>query len=398
VLAHRIAKIAAFCALVGGGVAWWAVGGTPHLVGGAVAQPLTPMPDRAADNERELEGSDAEAESDAAPDPELGALIVKRLQWDTSVDETLVQVRVDDARVALSGVVGASWQRQRAIDEAWIAGVRDVDASELVVRKRAVQRRPPPARIERAILAALAIDPSVEGHAVRVTVRGGVAVLRGKVDTLAAARVAELVASHAPGVAAVTNEIAVSSWGDDDTIDADVSAALAEDPETARFGVAVCSDDGVVTLEGEVVEFAHRAAAEHVAARIHGVQGIDNRLRVRSGEVAFYYDPHPAYRPSAEPGPTAELGTMRDEDIATAIRAELQWSRFVGDKRIEVSVRRGAATLTGDVPTAAIHDAVLWNAYQAGAKSVVDRMFVAGEPLVGTAPPSDPGDVIFGRD
>jgi osmotically-inducible protein OsmY len=402
-LTHRTAKIAALCAFLGGGVAWWALGASPHLAKGAVADPLTaadrPEPQGTAEDPESVPNGPRSA-SDAAADPELGALVRKRLQWDTAVGQTQVQVQVDDARVALVGTVGSARQRQRAIEAAWIAGVRDVDATALIVAgaRRGAVRLPAPATIERAIMAALAVDPSVKGADLRVTVRGGVAMLRGKVDNLAAARAAELVAEHTFGIAAVANEIAVSPWGDDDAIAADVAAALRANPETAAFGVDARSDDGTVTLEGEVAGFGQRTAAEDVAARIHGVQGIDNRLRVRAGEVAFYYDPHPSLRPVPEPGPAAEGGAVRDEDIAGAIRAELQWSRFLGGAQIDVSVRRGTATLTGDVATTAIHDVVLWNAYQGGAKAVVDRLFVAEQPLAGTAPQTDPGDVVFGRD
>jgi osmotically-inducible protein OsmY len=401
-LTHRIAKIGAIAATLAGGAAW-AFGGPPHVANGAsppppnVASIVDPQPARATE-EPEPEQRPA-PEPGALSDPELGALVVKRLRWDTHVDATLVHVEVDDARVALSGTVATDQQRERSIANAWIAGVQDVDATALEVQRRdRAARLPKPARIERAILAAFAVDPALAGADVQVALRGHVVLLRGRVDNLAAARAAELVATHAPGVAAVTNEIAIAPRADDEAIAADVTQALATSPETAALGIEVRSRGGAVVLEGADATFDQRIAAEATAARIRGVQALDNRLRIRTGEVAFYYDPHPSLRPAAERSRDANARPRRDDDIAAAIRAELQWSRDVGNAPIEIAVRRGTATLSGDVETTAIHDAVLWNAYQGGAKAVVDRLFVAEDPRPKAAPQADPGDVIFGRD
>jgi osmotically-inducible protein OsmY len=252
-------------------------------------------------------------------------------------------------------------------------------------------------QIEHEIESALAVDPVVADAAIDVDVRSGRVLLRGTVDTLAAARAAAFVAAHAPGVAYVDDELVVSVSGDDAEIAADAAAALRETPETAALGLEIRCDRGVVVLDGRVETFAERIAAEQVVAAIAGVQAIMNEVRVTAGEVAFAYDPHPhGFLPAAERFPRAGEGD-RDEGIASAIEAELGFSRHLVHAKIEVSVNRGVATLTGVVDTFEVSRAAIENAYEGGATTVVDRLVVTGE-RAGSPESTRPGDVVFGRE
>lgn len=404
--AGRYAKLS-FSAVVAGSTGWMLFGSAAQSSNGvdvsnASAQTVTDTetaepPDVAEALSRGAEPTVPSRWSDAT----IGAAIHKRLQWDTSLDTARIEVTVDDATVALSGSVATPIERERAIAAVWVAGVQDVDAEGLDV---VAPRRAPKlsaARIERSIVTALAVDPTIAGATIDVRVHHGQAVLRGTVDNLASARAAVLVARHAPGISVVVDEITVAAWSDDEEIAADVAAALRETPETAALGVEVRCDRGAVVLEGAVEVFAQRVAAEHVAAEIHGVQTIDNRLGVVAGEVAFYYDPHDyGFRPAAEIHvPFSDDAATKDERIESAIEAELALSRWVDAARIEVSVKGGTATLTGEVDTITARSAAIRNAHEGGASTVVDRLVVTGDAKrPASSSTSRAGEAIFGRD
>lgn len=66
-------------------------------------------------------------------DNEILAEIEARLRWDTRVDETQIEVEVEDQVVRLFGVVGSAAERRRAREAARVAGVADVDDQRLRV-------------------------------------------------------------------------------------------------------------------------------------------------------------------------------------------------------------------------------------------------------------------------
>jgi len=67
---------------------------------------------------------------------------------------------------------------------------------------------------------------------------------------------------------------------DDETIFVAVAAALESAPSLAGADIEVKSRDGVVTLTGFAATMAHIAAAGRLAARVHGVSAVDNKIRV----------------------------------------------------------------------------------------------------------------------
>ena len=62
-----------------------------------------------------------------------------------------------------------------------------------------------------------------------------------------------------------------------------VRSALRRDPATAEVSITVECDDGVVRLRGMVDEPQEAHTAEHVAAGVEGVRGVDNQLKAVNG-------------------------------------------------------------------------------------------------------------------
>ena len=113
----------------------------------------------------------------------------------------------------------------------------------------------------------------------------------------------------------------------DSQLQQDVRAELAWEPSVhaARIGVEV--KDGVVTLAGQVENYAEKWNAERAAQRVSGVKAMSTELEVR----------------------LTSLSQRTDADIAGAVENMLEWTSSLPAGAIKVMVEAGWVTLSGDV-------------------------------------------------
>lgn len=107
-------------------------------------------------------------------------------------------------------------------------------------------------------------------------------------------------------------------------------AVLAEfewEPSVTAAHIGVIAKNGVVTLTGHVSNYMQKRAAEKAAARVKGVKGVVEQLKVNL------------------------LSDMvrSDENIANAALDRLAWDVSVPANAIKVKVENGWVTLTGKV-------------------------------------------------
>ncbi|MEX1302528.1 MAG: BON domain-containing protein, partial [Desulfotignum sp.] len=151
-------------------------------------------------------------------DTELADEIKAALQWDTLVDDALMQVSVKNRKVSLEGTVGSAAEKRRAITKAWLpGGIKDVDARRLSVERWA---RDKDLRAEKyglksddeiraAVDSAISYDPRVLSTAVNIHVDTARVTLTGKVTTLSARQAAAQDARNTVGVIQVKNQLKV---------------------------------------------------------------------------------------------------------------------------------------------------------------------------------------------
>jgi osmotically-inducible protein OsmY len=107
-----------------------------------------------------------------------------------------------------------------------------------------------------------------------------------------------------------------------------VIARLEDDPRIADSAeIAVVGDGGIITLRGTVERFSQRRAAEHDALGVDGVSEVINHLKVNL--------------PGTE--------RREDDEIRGAALQNLMWDAEVPLDAIDVKVRDGRVTLTGEV-------------------------------------------------
>lgn len=319
-------------------------------------------------------------------DAEIRADVESRLRWDALVNDGMINVAVRDGKVELSGTVSSAAERRRAISDGWVRSARWVDGHALKVAWKADEQQltrhkraeKTDEEIQKAIRHALTYDPRVSAANVDVKVSGGVAMLSGEVQSVAASFAAEDLARRTVGVTRFTNQISVEPGKavPDATLQRNVTNSLLWDPYTDSYQITVLAKGGKVTLTGKVDTAFERAQATTVVSEIEGVKDLDNRLKVARDQVVYVFEPyHYPYSPYIETWRYAPRTTTRsDTDIAREIRDELFWSPFVDVDDVTVQVKDGKATLTGRVDGYSELSSATENALEGGAIAVENRL------------------------
>jgi osmotically-inducible protein OsmY len=324
-------------------------------------------------------------------DDEIKAEIKKTLEWDAFVEHALVDVKVEEGKVSLSGTVGSAAEKRRATADAYVHGVKSVDNSGLEVERWARDKdlkgnkyvKKSQEEIEDAIKDALLYDTRVSGFRItpEVSYDGRTVILRGKVDNLKAKRAAEQDARNTVGVIAVDNRIKVrpTEPPSDRKIEDKIRRALLRDPYLESYEITVNVVNGIVKLYGTVDTYFEKSQADDVAARVNGVIMVDNNLVVENDYEPYLYDPfvdegylYDRERYDRKP----RYPGKSDRQIKEDIQDELFWSPFVDADDVNVTVDRGLATLTGTVDSWSEYNAAENNAYEGGAVYVDNDLAV----------------------
>lgn len=306
-------------------------------------------------------------------DRDIQLSIVRAMERDARIDPAAVEVRVEDGRVVLEGVVGSAVEREIARDIAAASGARDVDVQGLDVRwwARDELRRSGPVsswtddRIAAAVRDAVVEDPRVRIENVAVDVQAGIATVSGVVPSAAAKEAALETARGTVGVWRVVDRVEVrpAPAVEDEELERRVRAQLAASPWTAGAPIEIEAREGRVTLRGRVDARHQIFEAVHAATRVAGVREVDSELELGAG-----WEP------------------LDDWELAAEIRDGLTWSPFLDRVNVRVEVEDGEATLRGDVDDLRAYREAEREAYEAGAVRVVNELTVQGADV--SAPPA----------
>lgn len=113
----------------------------------------------------------------------------------------------------------------------------------------------------------------------------------------------------------------------DAMIRSDVLAELDFDPAITSTDVGVAVKDGVVTLTGQLANYAEKRAVQKAVERVHGVRAVAVEMTVRL--------------PSSH--------ERSDADLALAAEHALEWHVLVPDGKVRPLVEKGWITLEGEV-------------------------------------------------
>ena len=326
---------------------------------------------------------------DTRPEAEIKAEIEQALQWDAYVDDSLINVKVEEGVVTLSGTVGSLAEKREAGDEAWVAGVSDVE-NKLDVESWAREERfrkdkyvdMSDEEIKDAISDAFVYDPRLKGFKIWVETDEGYVTLRGTVDNLEAKRAAARDARSVVGVWGVDNRIKVRPGTPSDaTIEKRIQDALKWDPYVERYQIGVSVFNGEVYLYGDVDSSFEKAQAEDVAAQQYGVREVKNFLMVNKSEDIYEAYADDRYPYDYDWYPAKERTTTKtDWEIKKAVEKELMWSPYINSDEVNVEVDNGHVKLTGTVETWRERAAATESALEGGAVSVANDLDVTYGP------------------
>ena len=113
----------------------------------------------------------------------------------------------------------------------------------------------------------------------------------------------------------------------DENLRRQVADELKSDPAVGHENINVAVADGVVSLSGHVSSYAHKVAAERVVRRLTDVRGVTDTIGVRLPDGA----------------------AVPDDEIARRATTILKWNSLLPADRIEVSVKNGWITLSGEL-------------------------------------------------
>ncbi len=298
-------------------------------------------------------------------DQEIQNDVSKRLKNDVLVRGEFIDVAVKDGVVTLSGTICSAGEKRRAEELAWIHGVRNVKTdlvnvdcgkyNQLLRQKRLGEEHVdrPDRLIKEAVRDALSYDPRVEDDNITITVEEGVVTLGNVVDNLRAKKAAIEDAKNTVGVWRVVDLIKVRPKEEltVNEIAENLRQAIREDPYLENRKVRVVVHDNTAYLSGKVDSHFEKQHAEQIAWGIDGVIYIKNNIIVGSEWV----------------------GTS-DWEIEQDIKSELWWSPYVDSEQVKVEVENNIATLTGTVDTWTERTKAVENAYEGGAKQVINKL------------------------
>jgi osmotically-inducible protein OsmY len=270
--------------------------------------------------------------------------------WTTrGIDSTEIDVDSIDGAVTLHGKVESEAAKEKAERETKkIDGVKSVRNLIAVVPESAEKAvKKSDKEIRDAIRDAFKNDPELAKSGIQLrSVNAGTVLLGGKTNDINHQWQAVRVARGTPGVKSVASEVQVTEldrstepemareqrphgklWRDG-WITTDVKLRLIGDGEVPAMSINVDTRDGVVKLFGNVPSEDAKRAAERDAAKIEGVERVENDLQV-------------------VPGSETKVAAAKDEDVQKDVRNKIDKSDGLSD--VKVDVKGGVVHLTGNV-------------------------------------------------
>jgi osmotically-inducible protein OsmY len=198
-------------------------------------------------------------------------------------------------------------------------------------------------------------DSRFDSRQIGVAVKNGVVALSGHVGSYAEKRAAEEAAQSISGVRAIANDIVIELPSTARRTDAELAEAVIG---ALQGNVSVPSDhlrvfvrDGWITLEGEVVMWYQKSAAEAAVSPLPGVKGISNNIAINANASV--------------------------EDVKGKIEDAFRRRAQLDARNIRVTATGGTVTLEGEVTSWGERQQAESAAWQApGVSEVVDKIVV----------------------
>jgi osmotically-inducible protein OsmY len=338
-------------------------------------------------------------------DMELTTAVQASLYADEAIRGQDIDVTVANGVATLSGDVTSQQAEQQALNAA-----RSVDGITRVEDQLAIRIESPgeddvaattgadtaaPGWITTKIQAQFFADPDVKPWNIDVTTTAGGAVeLAGEVDSAEAKAEAVRIARSTDGVTRVEDHLRVRAQTTEDRAvgrAADTGTAVEDAWITAKIqskyfldadvkgrDIDVTTQNGAVTLTGDVESERERRQAMALARNTDGVTQVTDRLQLRPAERTAGDSPR---EPTATRGTSGNAAADIDDAwITTKVQAQYFLEPDVKGHEINVDTRSGTVTLAGSVESQAARQLAESIARETeGVSRVVNRLTVQAQ-------------------
>jgi osmotically-inducible protein OsmY len=214
------------------------------------------------------------------PDNSLKSDIEEELDWDQRLDDSQIDVTVQEGRATLSGGVTTYYEAKLAEQDARsVSGVKAVDNDLLV---GPVGEEIADTELASRCAAALDADRFVPKGAITLDVQDGHVTLRGDVRRHYERQAAELAVGRVNGVRGISNRIAITSQPVPSDVADRIKRALRRKAIVDDSRVSVTTDGHTVYLNGEVGSWKAEEEAVDTAWGAPGVTDVVDQLIIVS--------------------------------------------------------------------------------------------------------------------
>ena len=207
---------------------------------------------------------------------ELREAVLRQLEWTPEIASQDISVSVKDGVVTLTGFVHSYAEKVAA--EKSTKSCYGVKAVANDIEVKAMTRSDP--EIARDIVHALRLDITVPDDRIKASVQNGFITLEGTTDWHYQRDAAEGSARKVSGVRGVTNKIEVKPKTSATEVKVKIEDALRRNAEVDARRISVSTQDGAVTLYGNVRSWFEKEEAERAAWAAPGVSCVIDHIAV----------------------------------------------------------------------------------------------------------------------
>lgn len=218
---------------------------------------------------------------------DLKEKVQMQLEWDSRIDTSNVDVEIKGKKINLRGKVPNLVAKTAASVSVYsVAGGYQVE-NNLEVEYPKDFKVPSDEQITDSIRTSLSTYQTIDESDIDIIVDKGIVKLKGSVDAFWKKHRVEQVSGTIVGVKQVENQLAVVPTEDvvDEQIASRIVEALNRDSRVDADNVDVSVKDGIVTLRGDVPDWAGYAAALYCASNTVAVKNVMSDLKVQGGIV-----------------------------------------------------------------------------------------------------------------
>lgn len=310
-------------------------------------------------------------------DEDIRQDVISKISRDIYLAGLPINVQVTNRSVLLSGTVSSAYQKARAVRTArQISDVEDVDCLLQIDWQSTPDILNKSSHMTNQQLSSTVLDELYQDLAITdpfvITTESslGHLTIRGTVPSSYHKQAAEENAREIPGVIWISNLLHINpARREDKNIQNDIQFDLDSDYLFVNKEIAIQVEAGIVTLSGDVNTLYEKVCAADIASRVRGVLTVINHIS------------------------NGTSSNQNDGMIWKTLKTRLisNWLTYLVSGRIDIAVKDGIVTLTGDVDTwLERHEAIRIAYLTKGVREVENEITIDGKSI--------PGDKLYNEE